>query len=145
MTGSEPIPDPVDADPVDADPVQAGSQAEFNPQRPAEDSGSTQHQFGSAGSSGAVAGRVMVMAGAGLELAATVLVFGAIGAGMDRWLQSTQSLGLVFVGLAGFALAMYRFIKQAIEATRRASDEARLRKTTLDPGQQVKEIGEDRP
>ena len=87
----------------------------------------------------------MVMAGAGLELAATVLVFGAIGAGMDRWLQSTQSLGLVFVGLAGFALAMYRFIKQAIEATRRASDEARLRKTTLDPGQQVKEIGEDRP
>ena len=61
------------------------------------------------------------MAGAGMELAATVIVFAAVGYLIDRWLGVQQRLNMVFFALGAFALAMYRFIRTAL----RVSEEQR--------------------
>ena len=127
MSGLQPTPDP----------DEVGPRADLNPSQEqhaesTEHSASASEQMGPGASDGVGTGRVMVMAGAGLELAATVLLFGAIGALVDRWLQTEQPLGLVFVGLLGFALAMYRFVRQAVEATRRATAETGSKRPDVD-------------
>lgn len=127
MSGLQPTPDP----------DEVGPRADLNPSQEqhtesTEHSASASEQIGPETGKGLGTGRVMVMAGAGLELAATVLLFGAIGALVDRWLQTEQPLGLVFVGLLGFALAMYRFVRQAVEATRRATAETGSKRADVD-------------
>ncbi|QEF97326.1 Putative F0F1-ATPase subunit (ATPase_gene1) [Stieleria maiorica] len=53
------------------------------------------------------------MAGAGLELAFITIVFGAIGAAIDRQLQAARPVCSAIGGLLGFTLGMIRFIRLA--------------------------------
>ncbi|QDV45518.1 Putative F0F1-ATPase subunit [Stieleria neptunia] len=53
------------------------------------------------------------LSGAGLELAFITIVFGVIGAAIDRHLQSARPTCSAIGGLLGFTLGMIRFIRLA--------------------------------
>ena len=54
------------------------------------------------------------LTGAGMELAGTMLVFGAVGYAIDRRLGAAQHLAVALFGLVGFTVGMYRFIRLAM-------------------------------
>ena len=62
----------------------------------------------------------MRLAGAGLELATTVVAFGTVGWMTDH-LVGTRPLTMTLLGSVGFIFAMYRFIRLAV----RVSEEQR--------------------
>ncbi|WP_182867258.1 AtpZ/AtpI family protein [Stieleria mannarensis] len=53
------------------------------------------------------------LAGAGLELAFITIVFGAIGAAIDRQMQAARPVCSAIGGLLGFTFGMIRFIRLA--------------------------------
>lgn len=59
------------------------------------------------------------LSGAGLELAFITIVFGAIGAAIDRHLQSARPICSAIGGLLGFTLGMIRFIRLATSISNR--------------------------
>ena len=59
------------------------------------------------------------LSGAGLELAFITVVFGAIGAAIDRHLQSARPICSAIGGLLGFTLGMIRFIRLATSISNR--------------------------
>lgn len=63
----------------------------------------------------------MRLAGAGMELAATVIFFAAVGYLLDRWFAMEQRLNTAFFAVGAFGLAMYRFIRLSL----RVSEEQR--------------------
>ena len=64
------------------------------------------------------------LTGAGLELAMTTIVFGAIGMAVDRWAETTRPVFAAIAGLVGFLLGMIRFIRLAtsVSAAQRDAD-----------------------
>ena len=64
------------------------------------------------------------LTGAGLELAMTTIVLGAIGMAADRWAQATRPVFAAIAGLIGFSLGMIRFIRLAtsVSAAQRDAD-----------------------
>ncbi|MEL6109466.1 MAG: AtpZ/AtpI family protein [Planctomycetota bacterium] len=63
----------------------------------------------------------MRLAGAGMELAATVILLSAVGYLLDRWFGVEDRLNTFFFAVGAFGLAMYRFIRLSL----RVSEEQR--------------------
>ncbi len=85
-------------------------QHDRSPERP------DQRQQPTSGAPGTARGRSPVwirLSGAGLELAFITIVFGAIGAAIDRHLQSARPTCSAIGGLLGFTFGMIRFIRLA--------------------------------
>lgn len=64
------------------------------------------------------------LTGAGLELAVTAILFGAIGAVVDRLVQTERPVFAAVIGLIGFSVGMVRFIRLAtsVSAAQRDAD-----------------------
>lgn len=59
-------------------------------------------------------------AGAGLELAGSTIVLATLGYLLDRKLENSTPIAMALGGLLGFAAGMLRFVRLAIEVSRRA-------------------------
>ena len=59
-------------------------------------------------------------AGAGLELAGSTIVLATLGYWLDRKLGNATPIAMALGGLLGFAAGMLRFVRLAIEVSRRA-------------------------
>lgn len=59
-------------------------------------------------------------AGAGLELAGSTIVLATLGYWLDRKLGNVTPIAMALGGLIGFAAGMLRFVRLAIEVSRRA-------------------------
>ena len=59
----------------------------------------------------------MRMTGAGLELAATFVLFGLVGWLFDYLLEMRQPSCMILLGLSGFVFAMYRFVRLALKVS----------------------------
>ena len=59
-------------------------------------------------------------AGAGLELAGSTIVLATLGYWLDRKLGNATPIAMAFGGLLGFAAGMLRFVRLAMDVSRRA-------------------------
>ena len=81
----------------------------------------------------------MRLTGAGLELAAATLSFGAIGVWVDRVQAVDRPVWSAGLGLVGFSFGMYRFIRLALsvsaeqrEAEQREAEQREQERKTKD-------------
>lgn len=89
-------------------------------QRPVSDERSQAAETSFVEDPSAAAGKPPVwlrLSGAGLELAFITIVFGAIGAVIDRQVQTARPVFSALVGVLGFTFGMIRFIRLAISVS----------------------------
>ena len=56
------------------------------------------------------------LAGAGMELGGSAILFAAIGYAVDRYLENTTLIATAIGTVFGFAAGLYRFIRMAVAA-----------------------------